>query len=221
MANQNLGQGDTKVLDQIVSSLNPGVAPPDYKVANHWIANRRSGANILTAPSILEGIPAPVQLFALNVGGLAIAGTNWIADSASYWNQAGTTGTYTFTPDVSKVTNPAPIEVYQTIRYVGPASNLTVTLSGYDVTKQYRVRAHFCEVGDSTQIQVGDRVMTVYINGGTWTSGLDLTAVVGRQTAYILENLFAPMSNGVFTVGTTCPSGTQASLINGIEIFDR
>jgi hypothetical protein len=55
MANPLLDQGQAQrtSLDAVASAMNPGVVPPNYQQANHWVFNRRIGQNARVAPALL------------------------------------------------------------------------------------------------------------------------------------------------------------------------
>jgi len=105
---------------------------------------------------------------AINCGGSAIAGTNWVADVYGTGNYTQTEGTQIVPPNL---VNAAPATVYQTVR-----SQPTYTIPGVTPGATYIVRLH----GEEPYWNAaGKRVADVLINGTTVDTNLDWWSIAG------------------------------------------
>jgi hypothetical protein len=85
--------------------------------------------------------------------------------------------------DLTKVTNPAPMKVYQNQHYASP---FTYTIPGFTAGSNHLIRLHFAETNPANNAP-NRRKFSVAINGTTQISNLDLFATVGMNTAYIKD----------------------------------
>jgi hypothetical protein len=112
---------------------------------------------------------------------------------------------------MSRISNPAPLKVYDTVRY--DAGGFSYTFSGLDDTKKYRVRLHFCDTQPT-------RLFYVELNANPFTpNGTDgfnirqesdyntVFCVVGEvQNQTDIELVFVPLNIN--------------AIINAIEIIE-
>jgi hypothetical protein len=155
------------------------------------------------------------QILAVNVGGPAVSGTSWIADNLTWtgWNMAATNSN---SVDLSQTHNPAPLVVYQSLRYGAAGGNFSCTLSNLTAGTQYKVRFHFAE--DSVNAP-NVRLMNLSLNGTVVLSGVDLFALGGLAVAVVLDAAATAQSNGTISVTVAATTG-QSPVICGIEVLE-
>jgi hypothetical protein len=147
-------------------------------------------------------VGAPVQI---NSGGPAVS--PFAADKDF---TGGGTISHANTIDLSGVTNPAPVAVYQTAR----VGNFTYTIPGFTAGSSHTVRLHFAETFFST---AGSRTFNVSINGTQVLSNFDIFAVAGaKNKAFIEQFMVSANSGGQYVVQFT--SVVNQSLLSGIEV---
>jgi hypothetical protein len=112
--------------------------------------------------------------------------------------------------DLSGVTNPAPMAVYQN----GRTGDFTYTFGGFAPGSSHLVRLHFAETFFST---AGSRTFNVTINGTPVLAAFDIFAAAGaKNKAVIKESTQTADSTGSITV--TFTSVVNTSLLSGIEV---
>jgi len=122
----------------------------------------------------------------------------------------GTTINHANTIDLSKVTNPAPMAVYQTARI----GNFTYTIPGFVAGSSHTVRLHFAETYFSTP---GSRTFNVSINGTQVLKAFDIYAAAGgKNIANIQQFTENANSSGEYVI--TFTSVVNNALVSGIEI---
>jgi hypothetical protein len=147
-------------------------------------------------------VGAPVQI---NSGGPAVS--PFIADKDF---TGGGTISHANTIDLSGVTNPAPVAVYQTAR----VGNFTYTIGGFTAGSSHTVRLHFAETFFST---AGSRTFNVSINGTQVLSNFDIFAVAGAKNRALIEQFTVNANpSGQYVVQFT--SVVNQSLLSGIEV---
>ena len=114
------------------------------------------------------------------------------------------------TIDLSGVTNPAPMAVYQT----GRDGNFTYTIPGFTAGSSHTVRLHFAE---TFWTSAGSRIFNVSINGTGVLTNFDIFAAAGAMNKAVIEQFTANAnSSGQYVIKFTTVKDN--SLINGIEI---
>jgi beta-glucanase (GH16 family) len=114
------------------------------------------------------------------------------------------------TIDLSGVTNPAPMAVYQT----GRDGNFTYTIPNFTAGSSHTVRLHFAETFWSA---AGSRIFNVSINGTTVLTNFDIFAAAGAKNKAIVEQFTANAnSSGQYVIKFTTVKDN--SLVSGIEI---
>jgi len=117
--------------------------------------------------------------------------------------------------NLSGVTNPAPLGVYQTERY----GTFTYTIPKLQPVGLYTLRLHFSEDVDTF---AGERVFNVSINGTQVLSNFDVLATTGSMFTAIVEQFAATAdANGQLKIAFTPSSNSpdQNAVVNGIEII--
>lgn len=123
------------------------------------------------------------------------------------WNANG----YSYTVDVSGVTNPAPQTAYQDQRY----GNMTYTFNNYLPGTNYLVRLHCMECCWASS---GKRVFNVFINGQKVLTNFDIYATAGAQNRAVIKEVAAVAdANGRLVVGFS--NVVDNASINAIEIL--
>ncbi|HSZ81929.1 MAG TPA: malectin domain-containing carbohydrate-binding protein, partial [Polyangia bacterium] len=141
----------------------------------------------------------------INCGGPAVSPFVADVDFAG-----GGTLSHANTIDVSGVTNPAPMAVYQTAR----DGTFTYTIPGFTAGSSHTVRLHMAETYWSA---AGARLFNVSINGTQVLSSFDIFATAGAKNKAIVEQFSAPANGGgQYVIQAT--SVKDNSLISGIEI---
>jgi malectin (di-glucose binding ER protein) len=141
----------------------------------------------------------------INCGGPAVA--PFIADTDF---AGGGTIHHANTINLSGVTNPAPMAVYQSAR----VGNFSYTVSGFTPGSSHTVRLHFAETFFKT---TGSRTFNVSINGTTVLSNFDIVATAGTINKAVIEQFVEPVSStGNYVI--TFTAVINQSLLSGIEI---
>ena len=141
----------------------------------------------------------------INSGGPAVS--PFIADTDF---SGGGTINHANTIDLSGVTSPAPMAVYQTAR----TGNFSYTISGFNPGASHTVRLHFAETFFNT---AGSRTFNVSINGTTVLTNFDIFAAAGAMNKAVIKQFTeAASSTGNYVI--TFSSVVNQSLISGIEI---
>jgi beta-glucanase (GH16 family) len=155
-----------------------------------------------SASATTQGTTTVVQI---NSGGPAVS--PFVADIDF---AGGGTIHHTNTIDLSGVTNPAPMAVYQT----GRDGNFTYTIPGFTAGSSHTVRLHFAETFWSA---AGSRIFNVKINGTQVLTNFDIFAAAGAKNKAIIQQFTAAAnSSGQYVIQFTTVKDN--SLINGIEI---
>ncbi len=156
------------------------------------------------------------QVLAIDSGGPAIAGTNWIADADASGGSISK-GTNT-NIDLTGVTNPAPLKVYQT----GRVATFTYKLPNLTPGGSYTLRLHFAEYIYSA---AGLRKFNVSINGVPVPNmqNFDIFAHAGaKYKAFVADSPLIPNpitadQTGTITIGFK--SVVSSSIVQGIELL--
>jgi hypothetical protein len=160
-------------------------------------ASNQASATTQTGPP-----PSAIQI---NAGGPAVS--PFVADEDF---AGGGTIHHSNTIDLSGVTNPAPMAVYQT----GRDGNFTYTIPGFTAGSGHTVRLHFAE---TFWTSAGSRIFNVTINGTKVLSNFDIFAAAGAMNKAIIEQFTVNAnSSGQYVIQFTTVKDN--SLINGIEI---
>jgi hypothetical protein len=111
--------------------------------------------------------------------------------------------------DLSGVTNPAPMAVYQSARI----GNFTYTLSGFAVGSSHTIHLHFAE---TFWTAAGKRVFNVAINGTQVLTSFDIFAAAGAKNKALIKQ-FTANANSAGQYVITFSSVVDNSLLSGIE----
>ena len=176
-----------------------------YTVSAYDAADNESGQSNSASDTTLAVSATPRKINCGNGGAVSPFETDDGYDS-------GSTSSTTNDIDLSGVTDPAPMAVYQTERW---GTDVTYTLTGLSANTTYKVRLHFNERYFSSS---GQRVFNVKINDTQVITNLDIYAEVGNFTAYIRE--FDATANGSGIITVEFIAVTNNASISGIEIND-
>jgi hypothetical protein len=173
-----------------------------YAVEALDAAGSSAGSTQASATTSACPITSGVQI---NCGGPAVAPFIADADFAG-----GGTINHTNTINLSGVTNPAPMAIYQSAR----VGNFSYTLSGFNPGSSHTVRLHFAETFFKT---TGSRTFNVSINGTRVLTNFDIVASAGTINKAVIEQFTEPTSSsGDYVI--TFTSLINQSLVSGIEI---
>jgi hypothetical protein len=112
----------------------------------------------------------------------------------------GNTASTTATIDLSGVTNPAPMGVYQSERW----GLFTYAIPNLTPGGSYQVRLHFAELAYGGP---GKRVFNVAINGNMVLSNFDIFATAGASDKAVVEQ-FTTTADGTGTITISYQKGT-------------
>jgi hypothetical protein len=163
-----------------------------------------SGPSNQASATTQPGTSGPVQI---NSGGPAVS--PFVADTGF---TGGSTINHANTIDLSGVTNPAPMAVYQTAR-IGNFS-YTIPAAVFAAGSSHTVRLHFAE---TFWTAAGSRLFNVSINGTQVLTNFDIFATAGAKNKAVIEQFTVNAnSNGQYVIQFT--SVKDNSLVSGIEI---
>ena len=151
-------------------------------------------------------VPAIVTATAtkIDAGGAAVA--PFIADTDF---NGGTTINHVNTIDLSGVSNPAPMAVYQSAR----TGNFSYTIPGFVPSSSHTVRLHFAETYFAT---TGSRVFNASINGVEVLTNFDIYKMAGAKNKALIEQ-FTQNANATGAYVVQFTSVVNNSLVSGIE----
>jgi hypothetical protein len=141
----------------------------------------------------------------INAGGPAVSPFTADADFAG-----GKTINHANTIDLTHVTMPAPMAVYQTARI----GTFTYTIPGFTAGSSHQVRLHFAE---TFWTAAGKRTFNVAINGTQVLTAFDIFKAAGAQNRANIQEFSATASSSGSIV-ITFTTVIDNSLISGIEI---
>ncbi len=173
-------------------------------------AGGTSGPSNQASATTPPGQPPTVEI---NAGGPAVS-----PFSADVDFNGGRTINHANTINLTKVTNPAPMAVYQTARIATTTTNgvtsFNYTIPGFMAGSSHLVRLHFAETFWTMSRQ---RMFNVTINGTQVLTGFDIFATAGGMNiANIQQFTENADSSGQYVI--TFTSVTDNALISGIEI---
>src|SRR5262249_14898258 len=186
------------------SFVDTGLAPSTtyFYLVEAANAGGTSTASNQASATTQSGTPTVVQI---NAGGPAVR--PFVADTDF---AGGGTIHHANTIDLSGVTNPAPMAVYQT----GRDGNFTYTIPGLTAGSSHTVRLHFAE---TFWTSAGSRIFNVSINGTRLLTNFDIFAAAGAMNKAVIEQFTASAnSSGQFVIQFTTVKDN--SLVNGIEV---
>jgi hypothetical protein len=135
--------------------------------------------------------------------------TPFVADTGF---TGGATINHANTIDLSGVTNPAPMAVYQTAR-IG-SFKYTIPAASFAAGSSHTVRLHFAETFWTT---AGARVFNVSINGTPVLTNFDIFATAGAKNKAVIEQFTVNANaSGQYVIQFTTVKDN--SLVSGIEI---
>ena len=152
----------------------------------------------------------------MHCGGAAVATTNadqrtFAADQNYSGGTAWDANGYSYTVDVSGVTNPAPQTAYQDQR----CGNMSYTFNNYLPGTNYLVRLHCME---PVWTASGQRVFNVFINGQKVLANFDIFATAGAQNRAVIKQITTSANaGGQLVVGFS--NVVDNACISGIEIL--
>ena len=164
-----------------------------------------TGTNGSLQHSTTVTLVVAVSATLINAGGPAVS--PFVADEDF---SGGSTINHPNTIDLSGVTNPAPMAVYQSARI----GNFTYTIGGFAAGSSHTVRLHFAETFFST---TGSRVFNVTVNGATVLSKFDIVKAAGAKNKAIVEQ-FTENASASGTYVITFASVVNNSLVSGVAI---
>jgi len=152
--------------------------------------------------------PHSTAYLALDAGGGAAG-----AYGADAFFSGGSSNATTHAINTSRVSSPAPQQVYQTWR----SGSFTYTITGLTPDLSYTLRLHFAE---NVATAAGQRVFNVLINGVRVLNNFDVFAAAGgRYRAIIRQFTIAADAAGQIAMQFVTVKG--AASVNGIEVAPR
>lgn len=188
----------------------------DVAVAKDFVALSDAAGKIKLSfvPSvnnaILSGIqykasPPPPVFSKIEVGSTT-AVADWGADRGF---TGGTISKKTDPIDLSKVTSPAPLAVYQSIRF----GNFNYNLTSLTPNTKYDFRFHFVETYFTA---INSRVFNVTANGTTLLSGFDVFKATGGKNIAIIKD-FVVQADAAGKIALGFVPTVDNAILSGIE----
>ena len=187
----------------------------EVRLSNVALTARQIYGNYLLGGGNTRTIFNPL-LTAVHCGGAGVQ--TYAADQRSFaadqnysggtaWNANG----YSYTVDVSGVTNPAPQTAYQDQRY----GNMSYTFNNFLPGTNYLVRLHCIECCWASS---GKRVFNVFINGQKVLTNFDIYAAAGAADRAVIKEIMATANtNGSLIIGFS--NVVDNASISAIEIL--
>ncbi|KAG6427715.1 hypothetical protein SASPL_111961 [Salvia splendens] len=191
---------------------------------------------------IIDNSTALENVYRLNVGGNDISSSgdtglfrSWRDDSVYIF---GAANGVTEVPDNTTIAYPsgkptyiAPLDVYSTLRSMGPNASINQNynltwLFDIDSGFSYLIRLHFCEVTDAITKQ-NQRVFSIYLNNQTAEEQADVIAWAGGNGIPVYKDYVVFVPNGPprqdlwLALHPYTPMKPQYydAILNGVEIF--
>lgn len=193
--------GDLKALVREVSGIADG--------AGNLVVALTADAGFPIMSAFINGIevlPGSMTYLSIDSGGSG--SSPYVADTDF---SGGSTFSTASSISTAGVVDPAPMAVYQTVRY----GNFSYTLSSLTPVASYVVRLHFAEIFWSS---VGQRVFNVTINGTTVLSNVDIIAASGSANQAIVKE-FNVVADGSGNIAINFTSVVDNAAVNGIELL--
>lgn len=190
------------------------------------LANEGNNARqfALNGPNYVGSKPVALSSFdvynplltAVHCGGAAVATQSadqrtFAADQNYTGGTAWDANGYSYTVDVSGVTNPAPQTLYQDQRY----GNMTYAFDNYLPGTNYVVRLHFMECCWSAN---GQREFNVFINSQQVLTNFDIFATAGVQDRAVIKE-FTTTADASGQIVISFANVVDNASISGIEIL--
>ncbi|HEV3172898.1 MAG TPA: malectin domain-containing carbohydrate-binding protein [Actinocrinis sp.] len=169
------------------------------------IPSNSSASPSASASASPSAPPPPPPTLQINAGGPAVA--PFVADEDFANGATAATGN---TINLSGVSSPAPMAVYQTNRY----GNFTYTIPGYTAGSSHTVRLDFAEEYWTT---TGARLFNVVINGMQVLTSFDILATAGGEYKAVDEQ-FTTTANSSGQIIIQFVTVKDNAQVNGIEI---
>jgi len=157
-------------------------------------------------------LPTKIHVTNINAGGPAVG--SFAADTDF---NGGVTIDHANTINLTGVTNPAPMAVYQSARVtatIGAGTTFSYTIPGFTSGSNHTVRLHFAE---TFWTAAGNRVFNVSINGTQVLTNFDIFAAAGAMNKAVIRQ-FATTANSSGQIVIQFTTVTNKALISGIEI---
>jgi hypothetical protein len=171
-----------------------------------YVVSAQNASGESANSSEVGATPGPqITTVAINAGGPAIS--PFAADTDFV---GGTTINHANTINLTGVTNPAPMQVYQTAR----VGNFTYTIPGFTAGSSHTVRLHFAE---TYWTAAGKRKFNVSINGTQVLTNFDIFAAAGAMNKATIQQFTGNANaSGQYVIQFT--SVLDKSLVSGIEV---
>jgi hypothetical protein len=184
------------------ASADADASSADADATSGMDADATSGMDADATSGMDADAAAPIQI---NSGGPTVG--TFVADVDF---SGGTTINHANTIDLSGVTNPAPMAVYQEAR----VGTFSYTIGGFAPSSSHKVRLHFAETFWTAN---GQRTFNVSINGTQVLTAFDIFKTAGAKNKAVIEEFVENAdTNGKYLIQFTAV--VDKALISGIEI---
>lgn len=193
--------GDLKALVREVSGIADG--------AGNMVVALTADTGFPIVSAFINGIevlPGSATYLGIDSGGSG--SSPYVADTDF---SGGSTFSTANSISTNGVVDPAPIAVYQAVRY----GNFSYALPSLMPGASYVVRLHFAEIFFTTP---GSRVFNVALNGNTVLSNFDILATAGSANQALVEE-FSAVADGSGNITVTFTSVVDNAMINGMEVL--
>ena len=192
-----------------ISPTVPLVTPPTKKLHSTPSPNPNGSPTPSTsATPVATATPVPMLVYAINAG----SKSSWGTFQGDIFASSGSSYTSGNTIDTSRVTNPAPEQVYQSERW----GVFTYIIPQLQAGSNYTVRLHFAEIYFGSP---GSRVFNVAINGTQVLSNFDIVVAAGGPNIAVIEQFqaTADAKGNIIIAFTQGPANWPK--LSGLEIY--
>jgi hypothetical protein len=175
-----------------------------------WIAIFASGCSKESSPGDPESVASALTATGVQINCGSPTASGVFAADEFFTGSAATINHANAPINTSKVTNPAPANVYWT----GHVGDFTYTVPGFVAGKSATVRLHFAETYFT---KTGQRTFNVTINGKAVLNSFDIVAAAGGEY-FVNIQTFTTTANANGAVVIVFKSVTNQSLVSGIEV---
>lgn len=204
----------TTIASNVASTVYLDTAVTD-STAYYYVVSAIGSGGTSGASVEANARPHLSAVYQVNAGGNAVG--TWSADNYLVAGSMGSSQAVGNLVDTSHVVAPAPMAVYQTMRWWGASPYFSYQFPNLTPSGTYTVRMHFA---DNWHGGAGDpRAVSASINGTAVLTNFNIAQTAGGQYIAVIQEFTATAdSSGNITV-TIGNGGAGNPMVNGIEVL--